>query len=54
MALVPERTIAAELPLLVGKVSDVAWSAQRIPYGRNLGFLDRMWNVFLWELCSDL
>jgi hypothetical protein len=46
--LVRERTIPTERPPLVGEVSanycgwrDVAWSVRRIPYGRNLGFLDR-------------
>jgi hypothetical protein len=41
VALVRERTIPTERPLLVGEVS-VAWSVRRIPYGRNLGFLDRI------------
>jgi hypothetical protein len=48
VALVCERTIRTERPPLVGKVSanfcgqrGVAWSVLRIPYGRNLGFLDR-------------
>jgi hypothetical protein len=48
VALVRERTIPTELPPLVGKLianfcgeKGVAWSGQRIPYGRNLGFLDR-------------
>jgi hypothetical protein len=48
VALVRERTIPTELPPLVGEVSanfcgqrGVAWSVRRIPYGRNLGFLDR-------------
>jgi hypothetical protein len=44
VALVRERTIPTERPLLVGEVSakfaDAAWSARRIPYGRNIGFLD--------------
>jgi hypothetical protein len=49
VALVRKRTIPTERPLFVGEVStnfcgqrDVAWSAQRIPYGRNLNFLDRV------------
>jgi hypothetical protein len=48
VTLVRERTIPIERPSLVGEVSanfcglrDVAWSVQRIPNGRNLGFLDR-------------
>jgi hypothetical protein len=48
VALVRERTIPIERPPLVGEVSanfcgwkGVAWSVRRIPYGRNLGFLDR-------------
>jgi hypothetical protein len=47
-ALFCERTIPTERPPLVGEVSDnfciergVAWLVWRIPYGRNLGFLDR-------------
>jgi hypothetical protein len=49
VALVRERTIPTERPPLVGKVSasffgyrGVGWSVRRIPYGRNLGFLDRV------------
>jgi hypothetical protein len=49
VALICERTIPTERPPLVGKVSvnfcgwrGVAWSVQRIPYGRNLNFLDRL------------
>jgi hypothetical protein len=45
MALVHERTIPTEQPLLVGEVSasfcgyrGIAWSVQRIPRGRNHGF----------------
>jgi hypothetical protein len=48
VALVRERTIPTERPPLVGEVSanfcgerGVAWSVRRIPYDRNLGFLDR-------------
>jgi hypothetical protein len=48
VALVLERTIPTEQLPLVGEVSanvcgyrDVVWSVRRIPYGRNLGFLDR-------------
>jgi hypothetical protein len=45
VALVRERTILTERPLLVGEVSAnfwcVAWSVRRIPYGRNLGSLHR-------------
>jgi hypothetical protein len=48
VALVRERTMPTERPPLVGEVSanfweysGVAWSVRRIPYGRNLGFLDR-------------
>jgi hypothetical protein len=48
VALVRERTIPTEQPPLVGEVSanfcgywGVAWSVRRIPYGRNLGFLDQ-------------
>jgi hypothetical protein len=48
VTLVRERTILAERPPLVGEVSanfcgyrDVTWSVGRIPYGRNLSFLDR-------------
>jgi hypothetical protein len=51
VALVRERTIPTELPPLVGEVSanfsgerGMAWSARRIPYGRNLVFLDRTLN----------
>jgi hypothetical protein len=47
VALVRERTIPTERPPLVGEVSvnswgkrGVAWSVRRIPYGRNLGFID--------------
>jgi hypothetical protein len=43
VALVRERTIPTEWPPLVGEVNanfcgieDVAWTARRIPYGRNL------------------
>jgi hypothetical protein len=49
VALVHERTIPNERPPLVGEVSanfcgyrGVAWSVRRIPYGRNLGFIDRL------------
>jgi hypothetical protein len=49
VALVHERTIPTERPLLVGEVSanfcgwrGVRWSVRQIPYGRNLGFLDRI------------
>jgi hypothetical protein len=48
VVLVCERTIPTKRPPFVGEVSanfcgwrGVAWSVQRIPYGRNLGFLDR-------------
>jgi hypothetical protein len=48
VALVRKRTIPTERPPLVGEVSTnfcgqkgVVGSARRIPYGRNLGFLDR-------------
>jgi hypothetical protein len=48
VALVRERSIPTERPPLVSEVSanfcgyrGVAWSVRRIPYGRNLGFLDR-------------
>jgi hypothetical protein len=48
VALVRERTIPTEQPPLVGEVSvnfcgkrGVAWSVRRLPYGRNLGSLDR-------------
>jgi hypothetical protein len=48
VALVRERTIPTERPPLVGEVSanfcgkrGVAWSVRRIPYGCNLGFLNR-------------
>jgi hypothetical protein len=50
VALVRERTKPTERLPLVGEVSDnfcgqrgVAWSVRRIPYGRNLGFLDRVY-----------
>jgi hypothetical protein len=49
MAWVREQAIASERTPLVGKVSadfwgyrGVAWSTQRILYGRMLGFLDRI------------
>jgi hypothetical protein len=45
--IVRKRTIPTERPPLVGKVSanfcgywGVAWSVRRIPYGRDLDFLD--------------
>jgi hypothetical protein len=48
VALVRERTIPTKRPPLVGKVSanfcgerGVTWSVRRIPYGRNLSFLER-------------
>jgi hypothetical protein len=48
VALVRERTIPTERPPLGGEVSanfggqrGIAWSVRRIPYGRNLDFLDR-------------
>jgi hypothetical protein len=48
VALVRELTIPTERPSLVDEASanfcgyrDVAWSVRQIPYGRNLGFLDR-------------
>jgi hypothetical protein len=46
VVLVHERTIPTQLPPLVGstqllRIGDVAWSAQRIPYGRILIFTDR-------------
>jgi hypothetical protein len=48
VASVRERTIPTERPPLVGEVRakfcgyrGVAWSVWRIPYGRDLGFLDR-------------
>jgi hypothetical protein len=48
VALVHEWTMPTKQPPLVGEVSvnfcgqrGVAWSVRRIPYGRNLGFLDR-------------
>jgi hypothetical protein len=47
VALVHEQTIPTERPPLVDEVSanfcrwGVTWSAQRIPYGHNLGFLSR-------------
>jgi hypothetical protein len=48
VALFRYRTIPTERPALVGEVSanfcgwrGVAWSVRRIPYGHNLGFLDR-------------
>jgi hypothetical protein len=48
MPLVRERTIPTERPPLVGGVSvnffrieGATWSARRITYGLNLGFLDR-------------
>jgi hypothetical protein len=41
VALVRERTILTEHPPLVGEVSANVWSAWRIAYDRNLGFLDR-------------
>jgi hypothetical protein len=48
MALVCERTIPTERPPLVDEVIvnylwivGVTWSARRIPWGRNLDFLDR-------------
>jgi hypothetical protein len=53
VALVRERTIPTERPPLVGEVNanfceqkGVAWSVRRTPYGRNLGFLDRMFFSF--------
>jgi hypothetical protein len=49
VALVRERTIPTEQQPLVGEVSanfcggkGVAWSVRRIPYGRNLDFLDQI------------
>jgi hypothetical protein len=52
--LVLEQTIPTEQPPLVGEVSanfcgyrGVAWSVQRIPYGRNLAFLDY---IYAWQL----
>jgi hypothetical protein len=54
VALVRERILPTERPPLVGEVSanfcgssGVAWSAQRIPYSRNLGFLDRCGRIIL-------
>jgi hypothetical protein len=48
VALVRERTVPTERPLLVDEVSaaflwteGVDWSARWIPYGRNLGYLDQ-------------
>jgi hypothetical protein len=48
VALARARTIRTERTPLVGEVSanfcgqkGVAWSARRIPYGHNFGFLDR-------------
>jgi hypothetical protein len=48
-----ERTIPTERPPFVGQVSDnvcgTTWSAWRIPYGRNFGFLDRSRYFFFKE-----
>jgi hypothetical protein len=48
VALVSDRTMPTERPPRVGEVSanfcgerGVAWSVRRIPYGCNLGFLER-------------
>jgi hypothetical protein len=59
MALVRERSIATERPLLVGEVSDNFYEEKvpRVsvtnPYGRILGFLDRN-RYFFFQVAPQL
>jgi hypothetical protein len=61
VALVRERTILTERPLLVSEVSanfwgieGVAWWVQRIPYNSHIfGFLDRCW-YFSFQVAAQL